>query len=104
MEFEIGSSSPSIQQVSVDAYESTDKNNLEKKEYSIAKDRSRRDIRPPQRYANLIEYALFVAKKIDVVGEPTTYSEVVSCDDSAKWLITIKEEIEFLHRNGTWFL
>ncbi|XP_027171701.1 uncharacterized protein LOC113771304 [Coffea eugenioides] len=104
VEIEIGSSSPSIQQVSVDASESTDENNSEEEKYSIARDRPRRDIRPPQRYANLVAYALSVVEETDIVGEPTTYSEAVSCDDSAKWLIAMNKKIESLHRNGTWVL
>ena len=41
VELEIGSSGPSIQQVPVDASESTDENNSEEKEYFIARDRPR---------------------------------------------------------------
>ncbi|CAL9180425.1 unnamed protein product [Musa hybrid cultivar] len=39
-------------------------------QYSIAKDRSRRNIQPPQKYANLVAYALSVAEEtIIVVGK-----------------------------------
>ena len=71
----------------VDGPESTDKDDLEEEQYSIAKDRSRRNIRPPQRYANLVTYALSVVEETSKVGEPTTYSDAVSFDNSAKWLI-----------------
>lgn len=42
--------------------------------YSLAKDKPRRTIRPPQKYAqvNLIAFALTVAKELDEV-EPVTY-------------------------------
>ncbi|XP_071906234.1 uncharacterized protein [Coffea arabica] len=104
VELEIGSSGPSIQQVPIDASESTDENNSEEEEYFITRDRPRRDIRPPQRYANLIAYALSIAEETDVVDEPTTYSNAISCDDSAKWLVAMNEEIESLYRNETWIL
>ena len=45
-----------------------------------------------------------ITEATDGVGEPTSYSEVISCDDYAKWLITMNEEIESLNHNGTWVL
>ena len=109
VELEIGSSdsfqsNSSTQRIPVDGPESTDEYNPEEEQYSIAKDRPRRDIRPPQRYANLVAYALSVAEETSEVGEPTTYSDVVSCDNSTKQLIAMNEEIESLHRNRTWDL
>ena len=88
----------------VDGPESTDEDDLEEEQYSMAKDRPQRDIRPPQRYANLVGYALSVVEETSEVGEPTSYSDAVSCDNSAKWLIAMNEEIESLHRNRTWDL
>ena len=32
------------------------------------------------------------------------FTHAVSCDNSAKWLIAMNEEIESLHRNRTWDL
>ena len=52
----------------------------------------------------MVAYALSIAEETDSVGEPSTYSEAVSCDDSAKWLIAMNEEIESLHQNKTWVL
>ncbi|XP_027184229.1 codeine O-demethylase-like [Coffea eugenioides] len=102
--FDLSQSKSSIQQEPVDAPESTVEDSSEKEEYSIARNRTRRDIRPPQRYANLVAYALSVAEKTDTVGEPSTYLEAFSCNDSAKWLIAMNEEIESLHQNETWVL
>ena len=92
VELEIGSSdsfksNSSTQRMPVDGPESTDAVAPEEEQYSIAKDRPWRNIRPPQRYANLVAYALSVAEETSEVGEPTSYSDVVSCDNSAKWLI-----------------
>ncbi|XP_071913996.1 uncharacterized protein [Coffea arabica] len=88
VELDIGSSDLSqsksfIQQEPVDASESTVENNSEEEEYFTARNRTRRDIRPPQRYANLVAYALSVAEEIDAVGESSTCLEAVSCDDFA---------------------
>ena len=64
VEFEIDSSGTFIQQMLVNASESTDETNSDKEQYFIAKNRSRRDIRPPQRYVDLVAYALSVAEKL----------------------------------------
>ncbi|KAG8485563.1 hypothetical protein CXB51_018918 [Gossypium anomalum] len=52
-------------------------------QYSIAKNRTRREIKPPKKYveADLVAYALNVAEDIDANQEPSNYSEAVSCED-----------------------
>ncbi|KAG8481151.1 hypothetical protein CXB51_025916 [Gossypium anomalum] len=47
-------------------------------QYSIAKNRTRREIKPPKKYveADLVAYALNVAEDIDANQEPSNYSEV----------------------------
>ncbi|KAG8481449.1 hypothetical protein CXB51_026307 [Gossypium anomalum] len=46
-------------------------------QYSIAKNRTRREIKPPKKYAeaDLVTYALNVAEDIDANQEPSNYSE-----------------------------
>ena len=75
-------------------------------QYSIAKDRPRRDIKPSQRYAkaDLVAYALNVVEDIDSNAEPAIYLEAVNCDDSGRWMIVMQEEMESLHKNDTWDL
>ncbi|KAG8482499.1 hypothetical protein CXB51_024054 [Gossypium anomalum] len=75
-------------------------------QYSIAKNRTRREIKPPKKYAeaDLVAYALNVAEDIDANQEPSNYSEVVSCEDSEKWMFAMQEEMESLHKNRTWDL
>ena len=72
-------------------------------QYSIARDRPRREVRPPQRFAeaDLVAYALNVAEDVDFNQEPSTYKEAVNCDDSSKWMIAMQEEMKLLHKNGT---
>ncbi|PPD70354.1 hypothetical protein GOBAR_DD32770 [Gossypium barbadense] len=55
-------------------------------QYSIAKNRTRREIKPPKRYpeADLITYTLNVAEDIDANQEPSNYSDAVSCEDLEK--------------------
>ncbi|KAG8489067.1 hypothetical protein CXB51_017037 [Gossypium anomalum] len=75
-------------------------------QYSIAKNRTRKEIKPPKKYAkaDLVAYALNVAEDIDANQEPSNYSEVVSCEDSEKWMFAMQEEMESLHKNRTWDL
>ncbi|KAG8477231.1 hypothetical protein CXB51_031078 [Gossypium anomalum] len=55
-------------------------------QYSIAKNKIRREIKPPKKYdeVDLIAYALNVAEDIDANQEPSNYSEAISCEDSEK--------------------
>ena len=54
--------------------------------------------------ADLVVYGLNVAKGIDSCEEPSTYEEAVSLEDSSRWMISMKEEMESIHMNGTWDL
>lgn len=74
--------------------------------YSIARDRPRREIKRPRRYSepDLVAYTLTVAEETNESGESQTYSEIVSCPNSSKWLVAMHEEIESLHKNDTWEL
>ncbi|KAG8483701.1 hypothetical protein CXB51_023428 [Gossypium anomalum] len=74
--------------------------------YSIAKNRTKREIKPPKKYAeaDLVAYALNVAEDIDANQEPSNYSEAISCEDSEKWMFAMQEEMESLHKNKTWDL
>ncbi|KAG8481139.1 hypothetical protein CXB51_025904 [Gossypium anomalum] len=75
-------------------------------QYSIAKNRTKREIKPPKKYAeaDLVAYALNVAEDIDANQEPSNYSEAISCEDSEKWMFAMQEETESLHKNKTWDL
>ncbi|KAG8500695.1 hypothetical protein CXB51_002843 [Gossypium anomalum] len=68
--------------------------------------KTRREIKPPKKYAeaDLVAYALNVAEDIDTNQEPSNYSEAVSCEDSEKWMFAMQEEMESLHKNRTWDL
>ncbi|KAG8481304.1 hypothetical protein CXB51_026078 [Gossypium anomalum] len=75
-------------------------------QYSIAKTETKREIKPPKKYAeaDLVAYALNVAEDIDTNQEPSNYSEAISCEDSEKWMFAMQEEMESLHKNKTWDL
>lgn len=60
--------------------------------------------RTPTKLADYITFACVVVQETEEANDSLTYSEVVSCDDSTKWLIAIQEEVEFLHKNKTWDL
>ena len=62
-------------------------------------------IKSPSRYAKFaFAHALSIAEATCDVGEPTSFSEVVSSQKSTEWLITMNEEMESLHKNQTWVL
>ena len=65
-------------------------------EYSLARDRPRRQIRPPQRYDNFVAFALNMAESIDE-QEPSSFHEAVNCDEASQWIGAMKEELESLH-------
>ena len=71
--------------------------------YQLARDRQRREIRPPQRYAyaGLVSYALNIVDKIDRC-EPQSYKEAITSKELAQWSAAMIEEIESLHKNHTW--
>lgn len=75
-------------------------------QYFIAKDRPKRDYRPPKRYggADLVAYVLNKFESIDSNKELSTYSVTISYDNSSRWIIIIQEEMESLNRNGAWDL
>ncbi|KAI3791603.1 hypothetical protein L2E82_05458 [Cichorium intybus] len=73
---------------------------------SIARDRPRRQIVPPKRYAEaeLVAYAFIVANDIESETEPLNYDEAIKSKDSSDWMIAMHNEMESLQRNGTWDL
>ncbi|KAG8492340.1 hypothetical protein CXB51_009634 [Gossypium anomalum] len=75
-------------------------------QYFIAKNRTKREIKPPKKYdeADLVAYALNATEDIDANQETSNYSEEISCEDSEKWMFVMQEEMESLHKNRTWDL
>ena len=69
----------------------------------MAINRTRKQIKPPQRYAyaNLPAYALSVVESIEN-EEPKTYHEVITSRESTQWIVAMNEEIESLQKNHTW--
>ena len=70
-------------------------------QFSLARDRQRRDIRLPQRYADMVAYALSITEETLDANEPFRYSEAISHKDSAQWIVAMQKEIESLMRNKT---
>ena len=52
----------------------------------------------------MVAYAPNVVESIDTCEEPSTYEETVSYKDSSRWMCFMHEEMEFPHKNGTWYL
>nr|XP_015638684.1 uncharacterized protein LOC107281003 [Oryza sativa Japonica Group] len=74
---------------------------------SIAKDRPKRNTKPPRRYieeANIVAYALSVAEEIEGNAEPSTYSDAIVSDDCNRWITAMHDEMESLEKNHSWEL
>ena len=61
--------------------------------------RSSKTIRPPQRYSPTLNYLLLTDG-----GEPECYGETLQDDNSSKWELAMKDEIDSLLGNQTWEL
>lgn len=71
--------------------------------YQLARDRTRREIRPPIRYrqSDLVSFALYTALEVEL-QEPKSYSEAITCAEKEKWLVAMEEELQSLNKNNTW--
>ena len=59
----------------------------------------------PRRYikkCDYVAYALNIASEVKGLNEPNTYRETITSNDSSKWLIAMKQEMESLAKNETW--
>ena len=74
-------------------------------DYQLARDRIRREIRPPGRFgfADFTAFALTSASEIEN-SEPSTYEEAINSEESASWITAIQEEMDSLMKNNTWIL
>ena len=61
--------------------------------------KSSRNIRPPQRYSPVLNYLLLTDG-----SEPECYDEVLQDENSSKWELAIKDEMDSLLGNPTWEL
>ena len=74
-------------------------------DYSIARDRPRREIKPPLRYAHAdyVAYAMTVSEGVDN-SDRSSFEEAIKSDSVDKWLSAMQEEMESLQKNCTWDL
>ncbi|KAH9724313.1 hypothetical protein KPL70_007440 [Citrus sinensis] len=74
-------------------------------DYQLVRDKEKRVIRPPRRYAyaDLIAFALTAAHEI-ATDEPRTYSEAINSDKAEEWIKAMDEEMMSLKKNHTWNL
>ncbi|KAD5962030.1 hypothetical protein E3N88_13503 [Mikania micrantha] len=75
-------------------------------EYSLARDRPRRNVVPPLRYTagDDISAVAFMAAEMEDIFEPLSYDDAISCQEREKWLNAMKDEMDSLWKNGTWVL
>ena len=61
--------------------------------------RSSKNIRPPHRYSPTLNYLLLTDG-----GEPECYDETLQDENSSKWELAMKDEMDSLLGNQTWEL
>ncbi|GJZ27269.1 retrotransposon protein, putative, ty1-copia subclass, partial [Tanacetum coccineum] len=72
----------------------------------MVRDREPRTRTKPLRFrdeSNMPAYAFVTTEEADT-HEPLTYQEAVACEDSSKWKVAIKEEMDSMRKNKTWEL
>ena len=74
-------------------------------DYFLSRDRARRQIRPPSRFAqaDFIAFALNIADSLEL-KEPVTYAEAKANKDWISWRKAMDEEIKSLKTNEAWIL
>src|SRR5438105_12062786 len=71
-------------------------------QHSIAINRPRRTINPPNRFieeCNIASYALSVAEEIESNVEPSNYAEAITFADCKSWMTAMQEEMQSLENN-----
>ena len=78
---------------------------LDLQDYLLSRDRERRVSNPLNRVgcADMVAFALNVAEHIEG-SEPKSYVDAVNRKHSKEWTTAMQEEIDSLHKNGTWVL
>ncbi|KAL6328338.1 hypothetical protein AAG906_034481 [Vitis piasezkii] len=73
--------------------------------YSLARDKQKRQVKPPKRYGQveMTTFALSVAEEI-VDMEPKTYQEAINSNEADQWVKAIQKEMDSLRKNETWEL
>ncbi|KAH9697780.1 Integrase catalytic domain-containing protein [Citrus sinensis] len=74
-------------------------------DYQLARDRARKETKPPSRYAyvGMVAYALNSVEDI-TIEEPASYREAVKSSDPRNWIKAMEEEIDSLIKKKTWTL
>ncbi|KAL2533084.1 Retrovirus-related Pol polyprotein from transposon TNT 1-94 [Abeliophyllum distichum] len=74
-------------------------------DYQLARDRNRRQIRPPNRLGYSVCLCLALLSMHELLDtEPKSYQEVIESEHADKWIIAMKDKIASLYKNNTWKL
>ena len=71
--------------------------------YQLARDRSRREPKPPKKLDDYVYLACMVAEDGDMV-EPSDYKSAMRDPHRKKWILASDDEMDSLQRNHTWDL
>ncbi|KAH9670481.1 hypothetical protein KPL70_017006 [Citrus sinensis] len=74
-------------------------------DYQLARDRARRETKPPSRYAYAMMITYVLNSVVDIaIEEPTSYREAVKSSNKSNWIKAMDEEMDSLIKNKTWTL
>jgi len=79
-----------------------EKQEVEEQPYLLARQRERREIRKPVRYADFA-YCFAAVKEVEY-SEPSSCKKAISSKNATDWVSAINEELQSLERNHTWTL
>ena len=73
--------------------------------YNLAKDRWKREVKPPARYwhADFISFALAATVELEE-SVPLNFRQAIESNEAQKWIEAIVEEIHSLIKNNIWIL
>ena len=73
----------------------TTSNNPNLRNYQLARDRERREIRAPHWFGHtdMVSFTFYSTQGLEF-KEPSSYEKLITCSDSKKWNITMHEEFD----------
>lgn len=78
-------------------------NRMKREMAMLARDRIKRETKPPDRYryANLIAFSLIARNEV-LEDEPTSLKAVLASEEKDKWKTTMEEEMKSIYDKNTW--
>jgi hypothetical protein len=78
---------------------------LKQQVQSLVDGRTKRVIKKPKRLieeCDIVHYAFSCAEQVEIIHEPSTYTEAVASGDREKCIAAMQEEMQSIEKNDTW--